>query len=159
MTDIYTERTVIQSDSVADPGADPFTTCNFYADPDPAWHFNAAQNFEKVLIGLYSIYFGLSSVNWCGFGSGSSLSLWCGSGFGSYLSIWCGSGSVPQHCKERSVIQRKSSWIQGKEQEFRKGTNNEYGEDPGRNIVPYRYLSETKRKTGWKWDAVQRTGG
>ncbi len=52
-------------------------------------------------IGSYSIHLGLSSANWCGFGSrlslwcvcGSSLSLWCWSGSrsGSYLSIWCGS--------------------------------------------------------------------
>jgi hypothetical protein len=35
---------------------------------------------KSAQIGSYSINFGLSSANWCGSASGSSLSLWCGFG-------------------------------------------------------------------------------
>ncbi len=54
-------------------------------NPDPSFQIKAQTPWKRAHIGSYSIIFGLSSANWCGSGSGSSLSLLCGSG------CWSGS--------------------------------------------------------------------
>ncbi len=74
----------------ADPDRDP--TFHSDADPDPknpSFQIKAyqVQPWKSAQIVSQSIHFGLSSVNWCGSGYGSRLSLWCWSGSGSYHSI------------------------------------------------------------------------
>jgi hypothetical protein len=58
--------------------------------PASKWRLKTFKKYSNMLCS-YSIQFGLSSANWCGSGSESSLKLWCGSGSRSYLSFWSGS--------------------------------------------------------------------